>query len=95
MLRRRLGVRTVADAMVAARAVYRALDIDLRGSAGGDVLVGRCSFARLYTPEVCAVMASVDAGVFAGLTGGRRLTFRRRITEGAPACVARLEEPAA
>jgi hypothetical protein len=89
-LRRGLGIRTVADAMVAARAVYRALDIDLRGSPTGDVVVARCSFARVYGPQVCAVMSSVDAGLFAGLTGGRTLTFTRRITEGAPACLASL-----
>lgn len=90
-LRRALGVTTVADAMVAARVVYRALDIDLQGSLTGEVVVARCSFARIYGPEVCAVMSSLDAGLFAGLTDGRRLTFTRRITEGAPACLATLE----
>jgi hypothetical protein len=89
-LRRGLGVTTVADAMVAARAVYRALDIDLRGSPSGEVAVARCHFAGIYRPEVCAVMSSLDAGLFAGLTGGQRLAFTRRITEGAPACLATL-----
>ncbi|HEX6577458.1 MAG TPA: hypothetical protein VF082_03745 [Jiangellaceae bacterium] len=89
-LRRGLGITTVADAMVAARAVYRALDIDLRGSPTGEVVVARCSFAGIYGPEVCAVMSSLDAGLFAGLTGGQRLAFTRRITEGAPACLATL-----
>ena len=89
-LRRWLGVKTLADAMAAARAVYRALDIDLRGSAAGEVVVIRCSFAAVYGPEVCAVMSALDAGLFAGLTGGRTLTFTQRITEGAPACLANL-----
>ena len=89
-LRRGLGITTVADAMVAARAVYRALDIDLQGSPTGEVVVARCLFASIYGPEVCAVMSSLDAGLFAGLTGGRHLTFTRRITEGAPACLATL-----
>ena len=89
-LRRRLGIRTASDAMIAARAVYRALDIDLRGFPSGDVVVPRCSFSRVYAPEVCAVMSSLDAGLFAGLTRGRRLTFTQRITEGAPACLATL-----
>lgn len=89
-LRRGLGIRTGAEAMAAARAVYRALDIDLRGSSSGDVVVARCSFSRVYAPEVCAVMWSLDAGLFAGLTDGRRLTFSRRLTEGAPTCLATL-----
>lgn len=92
-LRRLLGVRTTDDAMIAARAVYRALDIDLRGSAAGDVVVARCFFSSVYAPEVCALMSSLDAGLFAGLTGGRRLTFTERITEGTPACLAALGPP--
>lgn len=92
-LRRWLGISSMAEAMVAARAVYRVLDIDLRGSPAGDVVVARCSFARVYSPEVCAVMSSLDAGLFAGLTGGRRLTFSDRLTEGAPACLATLQPP--
>jgi hypothetical protein len=35
-------------------------------------------------------MSALDAGLFAGLTGGRTLTFTQRITEGAPACLANL-----
>lgn len=89
-LRRGLGIRTAVEAMAAARAVYRVLDIDLRGSPSGDVVVARCSFSRVYVPEVCAVMSSLDAGLFAGLTAGRRLTFTQRITEGGPACLATL-----
>jgi len=90
-LRRWLGVKTLADAMVGARSVYRALDIDLRGSPTGEVVVARCSFAAVYGPEVCAVMSPLDAGLFAGLTGGRTpLTFTQRFTEGAPACLANL-----
>jgi len=89
-LRRWLGVKTLGDAMVAARSVYRALDIDLRGSPTGEVVVARCSFAAVYGPDVCAVMSALDAGLFAGLTGGRTLHFTQRITEGAPACLASL-----
>lgn len=89
-LRRWLGIKTLADAMIVAHAVYRALDIDLQGSPVGDVVVARCSFAIVYGPEVCAVMSALDAGLFAGLTGGQSLTFSQRITEGAPACLATL-----
>jgi hypothetical protein len=90
-LRRWLGVKTHADAMLAASSVYRALDIDLLGTPTGEVVVARCSFAAVYGPDVCAVMSALDAGLFAGLTGGRTLTFTQRITEGAPACLARLQ----
>jgi hypothetical protein len=92
-LRSALGIRTTADAMAAAHAIYRLIGIDLWGSSAGNVSVARCSFAPTYSPEVCSVMSSLDAGLFAGLTGGGRLTFRRRITEGAPACTAILMSP--
>jgi hypothetical protein len=92
-LRSALGIRTTADAMAAAHAIYRLIGIDLWGSSAGNVSVARCSFAPTYSAEVCSVMSSLDAGLFAGLTGGGRLTFTRRITEGAPACTAILMSP--
>jgi hypothetical protein len=89
-LRRWLRITGVPDAIIAARAVYRVLGIDLQGFASGDVLVSRCSFGSIYTPEVCGLMSSMDAGLLAGLTGGLRLTFSVRISEGHAICAARL-----
>lgn len=89
-LRRRLGVRTRADALRAARIAYRMIDIDLRADEHGDVTVGRCAFAERYSPEVCRLMSALDAGLIAGLTDGGRLVFSERITEGRPRCLARI-----
>ena len=89
-LRHRLGVRTREDAVRAARIAYRMIDIDLRADRYGDVVVERCFFAERYSPAVCRLMSSLDAGVVAGLTGGGRLTFSERITEGRPRCIARI-----
>ncbi|HSL10800.1 MAG TPA: hypothetical protein VLA82_05755 [Actinomycetota bacterium] len=91
-VRRLLGIRSSADAMEAARRLYATIGIDLRGAGPDRVVVTRCSFASRYAPEVCAVMAAADAGLFAGLTAGRRLSFVERISSGAPACVATLSE---
>lgn len=89
-LRRRLGVRTRADALRAARIAYRMIDIDLRADEHGDVTVDRCGFAERYSPEVCRLMSALDAGLIAGLTDGGRLAFSERITEGRPRCLARI-----
>jgi hypothetical protein len=89
-LRRRLGVRTRADALRAARIAYRMIDIDLRADEQGDVTVDRCAFAERYSPEVCRLMSALDAGLIAGLTDGGRLAFSERITEGRPRCLARI-----
>ena len=87
-LRRRLGVHNRAEALRAARVAYRMLAIDLRADQQGSVVVDRCIFASWYSPGVCRLMSSLDAGLIAGLTHGGRLTFSERITEGKPRCLA-------
>jgi hypothetical protein len=89
-LRRRLGVRTRSDEVRAARLAYRMIGIDLRADERGRVVVDRCAFADRYTPAVCRVMSSLDAGLVAGLTRGGALAFSERITEGRPRCLARI-----
>lgn len=89
-LRRRLGVRTGDEALRAARIAYRMIGIDLRAAPHGAVVVERCAFATSYSPRVCRLMSSLDAGLIAGLTEGGRLTFSQRITEGSPTCLARI-----
>jgi hypothetical protein len=90
-LRRELGVTSVAEALRAARVLYRSLGIDLRADAAGGIRVRRCLFAGYYTPEVCRLISALDSGVFAGLAGGGSLAFEQRLTEGAPACIARFD----
>ncbi|HXZ99108.1 MAG TPA: hypothetical protein VEK76_02050 [Candidatus Binatia bacterium] len=91
-LRQQLGVKSAADVMVAARAVYRVLGIDLRGTIDGEIRIERCYFSRLYSAPVCDLISTLDQGLLAGLSGGGRLEFRQRITEGAPRCLATLTE---
>jgi hypothetical protein len=89
-LRRRLRIRTTEEALTAARIVYRILDIDFRGNRRGDIVIERCSFSAVYSPAVCRIVSSLDAGLLAGLTDGGRLTFSTRITEGWTRCLARV-----
>ena len=89
-IRRRLGVRTRAEALRAARIAYRMIGIDLRADRHGHVVVDRCTFAERYSPQICLVMSALDAGLIAGLTRGGRLAFSERITEGRPRCLARI-----
>lgn len=88
-VRRALGVRTTPEALDVARRLYRLIGIDLTGD-GGQVVVARCAFASVYSPGVCSLMSAADAGLLAGLTGGRELAFTARLTSGAPACLATL-----
>jgi hypothetical protein len=84
--RLKLGVRSLRDAMAAARLIYGGLGIDFRGGSDGEVEIRRCAFAAVYTPRVCALVSALDRGLLAGLTEGGELRFRQRLTEGAPAC---------
>ncbi len=89
--RTRLGVRSLPQAMAAARLIYGALGIDFRGSRDGEVTIARCGFASVYTPRVCQLVSAMDRGLLAGLASGGELRFRERLTEGARSCRACLE----
>jgi hypothetical protein len=95
-LRRALKLRTSGEIMAASKILYAALGIDFEGREPGEVTIRRCYFSRFYSAGICRMMSSADAGVAAGLSGGGRLAFSQRITQGADVCLARLEieEPA-
>lgn len=85
-LRQDFGVVTVAEAMPVASLVYRVLGIDFKGDRQGDIVIDKCFFSDYYSEDVCRVISSLDAGVMAGLSGGGRLVFSQRITEGKECC---------
>ena len=86
-----LGITSMEEAMAVARALYGILEIDFRADAAGRFAVARCRFSSCYSPAVCRLISSVDQGLVAGLTGGARMTFTRRITEGAAFCAGEVQ----
>jgi hypothetical protein len=89
-LKTELKVRTLQEVMMACRLIYKALKIDFQGDSGGHVLINQCFFSQYYSGEICRVISSLDKGLAAGLSGGLKLDFNQRITEGNPCCAARL-----
>ncbi len=89
--RTRFRLRSIGDTMRTARVIYRLLGIDLRGNAGGELIIGRCLFSAYYSVELCKVISSLDEGLMAGLSGGGRLGFSARITDGSKSCHAFLD----
>lgn len=85
-LRLRLRVRSRREAMRAARLVYRGLGIDFRSAAGDAVVIKHCSFAAIYSGDVCRLISALDRGLLAGLAYYGELQFTQRITEGASEC---------
>jgi hypothetical protein len=89
-LRRAFGVASTQDVMDAARVVYRVLGIDFEGDSFGAITISHCFFSRVYRPAACRVMSALDAGLLAGLSGGKQLVFSQRITDGYSCCRAEL-----
>ncbi len=81
-----LGIRSTREAMSAARALYRLLGVDFKAEASGSFVVRSCFFSSRYSPAVCRLISSLDAGLVCGLTGGARMLFSRRITESFAFC---------
>ena len=85
-IRKSLGVRTFAEALAAARLLYRAIGIDFEGAPDGTVVIRSCRFAAAYTPEICGFISSLDRGILSGLAGGGDLRFIGRLTSGSDSC---------
>lgn len=95
MVRKWAGIRSTAEAVEAGRILYRAIEIDLQGDARGNLTIRRCYFSQYYSCQVCGLISALDDGLFAGLSGGGRLSFSQRLTDGSPCCRARLVFPEA
>jgi hypothetical protein len=89
-LRKKYRIKTVSDAMVMSRILYRILGIDFQGNKQGDVVIRRCFFSSFYSPQICEVISSLDEGVAAGLSDGGKFSFDQRMTEGEACCKARI-----
>jgi hypothetical protein len=90
-LRKWLGIHTMEEVMAFGQILYRATGVEMQGDAHGEMLVKRCYFSNFYSGRVCGLISALDDGVFAGLSGGSRLAFSQRLTEGGEFCRARLQ----
>jgi len=87
-LRKRFGVSSNSDVMVACRIVYRCIGIDFRGTDSGDITICKCMFSNYYSEQTCGIVSCLDKGLLAGLSHGGKLNFKQRITEGMDCCKA-------
>lgn len=89
-IKEQLKIRTLDEVMQACRVIYKALKIDFQGDLQGRINIQRCFFSTHYSGDVCRIISGLDEGLIAGLSGGQRLEFTRRITEGNDCCNAHL-----
>lgn len=89
-IRKDLQINSMQELMDASKILYRMLGIAFDGNIKGEIMIRRCFFSRFFSEEDCKIISSLDEGIAAGLSGGGKLVFSQRITEGKPSCRARL-----
>lgn len=85
-LRKSLRIATWEGAVTVLEVIYKLLGIDFQCDRQGELIIKQCFFSRYYSGEVCRLVSSLDEGLTAGLSGGGRLCFNQRITEGCSCC---------
>ncbi len=88
-LRRRFRLRSGEDVMKLSRIMYKILGISFEGRSDGEVIIRSCYFSRFYSADICRLISALDEGAAAGLSGGGRLEFSQRLTDGHDSCRAR------
>lgn len=93
--RHRLGVKDTEDDLLrAAGVLYRILGIEftvVAGPGGDRMEVTCCALSAHYSLEACEILSAVDEGTVTGLSPRASMRFERRITDGSPRCVARID----
>lgn len=85
-LRKSLHIITWEEAAAALKVIYKLIGIDFQSDRQGEIIIKQCFFSNYYSGEVCKLISSLDEGLAAGLSGGGRLCFNQRITEGGNCC---------
>jgi len=91
-LRKNLHIATWEDAVTALKVIYEFIGIDFQCDRQGEFIVKQCFFSQYYSDGVCKLISSLDEGLAAGLSGGGRLCFELRITEGGSCCQGHFRE---
>ncbi len=90
-IRMEFNIRKLKEALQMSSVIYKILKIEFRGESQDNIVIPRCFFSAYYSGEVCRLVSSLDAGLLAGLSGGGKLSFSQRITEGSDCCRAYLD----
>lgn len=85
-LRKSLHIVTWEEAVTVLEAIYKLIGIDFQYDRQGEIIIKQCFFSKYYSGRVCKLISSLDEGMAAGLSGGGRLCFNQRITEGGSCC---------
>lgn len=100
-IKNRLGLKdNLNDLIKAAHILYQVLGIEFKFQKESNgapyhlkscIIISHCSLANYYLPLTCQVLSGADEGVVSGLNSKVGMFFKKRITEGEPACIAAIE----
>ncbi|HYE81750.1 MAG TPA: hypothetical protein VEG39_06225 [Clostridia bacterium] len=85
-LRKSLYIKTWEEAVAVLKVIYKHIGIDFQCDRQGEIIIKQCFFSKYYSGEVCRLISSLDEGLAEGLSGGGRLFFNQRISEGGSCC---------
>lgn len=85
-LRKSLHIKTWEEAVTALKVIYKLIGIDFQYDRQHEIIIKQCFFSKYYSGEVCRLISALDEGLAAGLSGGGKLRFQQRITEGGSCC---------
>lgn len=85
-LRKSLRIVTWDEAAAALKVIYKLIGVDFQCDEQGGITIRQCFFSKYYSGEICQLVSSLDEGLAAGLSGGFKLYFNQRITEGCSCC---------
>jgi hypothetical protein len=75
------------EALRLLRLLYGMIRIDFQSDPQTqEIIISQCFFSCYYSSAVCQIMSAFDRGLAAGISGGARLEFRERITDGCKFC---------
>jgi predicted nucleic-acid-binding Zn-ribbon protein len=92
-LRKLFKIHNPDEVMLISKKLYDILKIDFQGDPFGNITIKRCYFSTYYSQEICQLISALDEGIAAGLSGGGKLAFQQRITEGRLCCLGKLTMP--
>jgi hypothetical protein len=92
-VRKMCRIASLEEAVCAMSILYSTIGIRAGSNEESAMDITSCYFAGIYSPEICSIMSSLDDGIFAGLSGGGRLRFGKRLTDCSDRCSAAIIPP--
>jgi len=87
-LQRKLNIKTLEESLKIVEILYKVIGIDFHASTHGEITISECYFSKFYSLSVCKIISSLDIGLIDGLSGGKKIEFSNRITDGYKCCKA-------